>query len=322
MKKEFLAFVTETDTTSLGFLQKAVSLASEKELIPAAIIVLNEFELEQREAIERVGVEKIYWLRADIDDINMEPTLISTISELVRKLNPEAVLFELSSLSSSVAPAVASVLGLGITADCTEFRWDEQDGLLQIRPTFGGRKIAVNRSVKVPYMATVRRGVFPYIHAREKHTHAELVYINVPEGEKTFEILEFIREIGVNISLTSADIIVSGGLGMGSRENFAKLYELAELLQCAVGASRAAVAAGYANYSHQVGQTGLSVNPKLYIAFGISGAVQHLSGIMNAEKIIAVNNNPKAAIHEYSDYSVIADCNQFIDELIKELKAG
>ena len=107
---------------------------------------------------------------------------------------------------------------------------------------------------------------------------------------------------------------------MGSKENYAKLYELAELLGAAVGASRAAVAAGYANYSHQVGLTGVSVSPKLYLAFGISGAVQHLSGIMNAEKIVAINNDPKANIHEYSDYSVICDCNEFIDKLIQHYR--
>lgn len=120
--------------------------------------------------------------------------------------------------------------------------------------------------------------------------------------------------------LTGANIIVSGGLGMGSRENFKKLHTLADMLGAAVGASRAAVAAGYAGYAHQVGQTGVSVRPDIYIAFGISGAVQHLSGISGAKKIYAVNHDPKAPIHEYADFSVIADCTSVLDKLIE--KAG
>ena len=320
MKKEFWALVTEADTCSLGFIQKAVRLAYERNLSPAVLFVSHDLSKEQKKSFENAGVEKIYHICTDINDINAETQLITTISNLIETLQPEALLFEYSTFTGSVAPAIASRLELGITADCTELVWDERDGLLQIRPTFGGRKLAVNKSTQKPYLATVRRGVFPYTNQHSAASQAKLICISVPEAEKHFEILEFIREAGTNISLTSADIIVSGGLGMGNKENFAKLYELAELLDAAVGASRAAVASGYANYSHQVGQTGVSVSPKLYIAFGISGAVQHLSGILNAEKIIAVNNDPKAAIHEYSDYSIIADCNQFIDQLINLYK--
>lgn len=319
MKKELWALVSESDNTSLGFVQKAVSLALEKALVPAVLFVSPEFGEKQQKALESAGAEKIYRICADVQDINLYRPLIALISELITNIQPEAVLFEYSSFTGSVAPAIASGLNLGITADCTELEWHESDGLLQIRPTFGGRKIAVNRSVKSPYLATVRRGVFPY-NAAAKTTQAQLVFIDSPQAEKNFDVLEIIREAGINITLSSADIIVSGGLGMGSKENYAKLYELAELLGAAVGASRAAVAAGYANYSHQVGLTGVSVSPKLYLAFGISGAVQHLSGIMNAGKIVAINNDPKANIHEYSDYSVICDCNELIDKLIQHYR--
>ena len=125
-----------------------------------------------------------------------------------------------------------------------------------------------------------------------------------------------LESTGSTSELTGAKIVLSGGIGLGSRENFEKLFTLARLTGAAVGASRAAVAAGYASYMHQVGQTGVSVNPELYIAFGISGAVQHLSGIMGANRIVAVNTDPKAPIHSYCDCSVIADCVEVLDSLI------
>lgn len=321
IKKELLAFVTGSSRASLGFIQEAVRLAKEKQLIPTVVIAAEKLTEEERRLIESAGAEKIIQLSGNTDNINIEPGLVTAITELVSRDCTKAALFEYSALMSSVAPAAAARLGLGITADCTELRWDDNSGLLQIRPTFGGRKIAVNRSVKAPYIATVRRGVFPYSKQTGKAKEAVFEKTQVPHDSDNFSILEVLEQSRANSDLSSAEFIVSGGLGMGSRENYSKLYRLAELCNASVGASRAAVAAGYASYSHQVGQTGLSVNPKIYIAFGISGAVQHLSGIMNAEKVIAVNLDPKAPIHQYSDYSIIADCNEVVDELIRLLES-
>ena len=216
-------------------------------------------------------------------------------AELVRLCRaslPEVILFENSSFLADVAPAFAVCIGRGLTADCTDLRWDEQYGLLQIRPSFGGRRIAVNRSLSAPYLASVRRGVFGSAGAGE--------------GEGP-------------VTLDTAPLVFSGGLGLGSRAAFRRLALLADRCGAMLGASRGAVAAGYADYRFQVGQTGVSVQPKLYVAFGISGAVQHLSGILRAGQIIAVNTDPGAPIMDYADYAVIADANQVIEGLLKRL---
>ncbi len=209
---------------------------------------------------------------------------------LYRAAAPEVILFENSRFLADVAPAFAVSIGRGLTADCTELRWDAQYGLLQIRPSFGGRRIAVNRSLQTPFLASVRRGVFGSA--------------SPSEGAEP-------------LTLDTAPLIFSGGLGLGSRAAFERLALLAERCGAMVGASRAAVAAGFADYRFQVGQTGVSVRPALYVAFGISGAVQHLSGILGAEQIIAVNTDPRAAIMDYADYALVADANLVIERLLE-----
>lgn len=216
--------------------------------------------------------------------------------ELISRYNkepPEAIVFERSQFFADVAPAFAALIGKGITADCTELKWAEEYGLLQVRPTCGGRKIAVNASVSKPYIATVRRGVF---------------------GRGIFDTEDEAFE-----SLETASIVIAGGLGLKTRENFNKLAILAKACGAKLGASRAAVAAGFANYNNQVGQTGVSVCPQIYMAFGISGAVQHLSGILRAEKIIAINTDSKAPIIDFADYTLIADAGETVDALLRRI---
>ncbi len=214
---------------------------------------------------------------------------------LYENSEPEVILFESSSFLADVAPAFAVSIGRGLTADCTDLRWDEAYGLLQIRPSFGGRRIAVNRSLSRPSLASVRRGVFGASFAADD------------AGAKTLDV---------------APLIFSGGLGLGSRAAFERLALLAGRCGAMLGASRAAVAAGYADYRFQIGQTGVSVQPKLYVAFGISGAVQHLSGILGAAQIIAVNTDPHAPIMDYADYALLADANTVIEELLARFDAG
>ncbi len=214
--------------------------------------------------------------------------VLAELLQRYRESPPEVIIFEHDEFFGNVAPAFAAIIKKGITADCTDFKWDEQYGLLQIRPTYGGRKIAVNRSLSLPAIATVRRGVFGHCDALIKD----------------------------NRNLETSSLIFAGGLGLGSRENFGRLAELAKRCNAALGASRAAVAAGYTDYSHQIGQTGITVHPELYVAFGISGAIQHLSGMIHANRIIAINSDPKAPIHQYADYSLIEDANEVIALLL------
>lgn len=267
-QKELWVVCGELGETELGLIKKGGELAAERGL---ALQVLSFSEQLPEE----------------------QPGVRERLAAMAERRKPEAILFERTPFFCDVAPAFAYELKRGITADCTELRWDDEYGLLQIRPTFGGRRIAVNRSLAPPYIATVRRGVF---------SAGGLLRLS---GE----------------SLDSASLVISGGLGLGGGKNLAALEELAVLTGAALGASRAAVSAGFAPYSRQVGQTGVTVRPSLYLAFGISGAVQHLSGIMEAGKIVAVNADPEAPIHQYADYSLIADAGSALELLCAELRS-
>lgn len=316
MTGELWTVFAPADISSLGLAGKAVELAGEKGLLPCAVIIGSEPE-SQAPALFAQGIRKAYLIQTDTDDINSEQPCCSCLAELIKSVSPQAILFECSVFNASLAPSVAAMTNLGITADCTALEWNDEYGLLQIRPAFGGRKTAVNCSVGAPYMATVRKGVFTR-QVSGAHSDGEIVRIEIEKPAKpTFDLLEIIESSSGETGLSGAKLILSGGLGLGSRENFEKLHTLAHLTNASVGASRAAVAAGYSSYIHQVGQTGVSVSPRVYVAFGISGAVQHLSGITGAEKIVAVNTDPKAPIHKYSDYSVIADCGEVLDSLIR-----
>ena len=316
MTDELWAVFAPADASSLGLAVRAVQLAGERCLKPCVVIIdRNPEALTPR--LFAQGIEKAYLIEADTGDINCEQPCCDCLVNLINEVSPQAILFECSIFSSALAPSVAAAAKLGITADCTGLEWSDKHGLLQIRPAFGGRKMAVNCSVHAPYIATVRKGVFSS-GTVSGSAAGKIVHISAGKTAKPhFNLLNVIESQNGEAGLNGADVILSGGLGLGSRENFEKLHTLARLTNASVGASRAAVAAGYASYMHQVGQTGASVSPRVYVAFGISGAVQHLSGIMGAEKIVAVNNDPKAPIHNYSDYSVIADCSQVLDGLIR-----
>lgn len=205
-----------------------------------------------------------------------------------------------------------------MTADCTGLQWSGDDGFQQIRPTFGGRILAtIETTGGIPF-ASVRRGAFAEDEQDSGAMGAPRIRRLIPSPPSSAWRLESLLEGKDGCDLSAADIVISGGLGLGGGENFGKLRLLAARLGAGVGASRAAVAAGLATYSHQVGQTGISVRPAVYMAFGISGAVQHLSGILEAGTIIAVNHDRKAPIHQYSDYSIVADCGAVLDALLRK----
>lgn len=305
----------------LGMLNRTVTLMREKGCETDAILTDMNLERKRAGVVKAAGAHNIWQLPLDIRDINCEEQAVLSLKDFYQIEKPNYIIFESSIFFSSVAPAFAAAVDCGITADCTELAWHEDGSLLQIRPAFGGRKLASNITVKGTAIATVRKGVF-HLKPVEYCSDSEFRILPVCKSNHSWNLtVSIIREAAVQ-DLQDASVIVSGGLGMGSRKNYERLYELAELVGAAVAASRAAVAAGFAGYDRQVGQTGVSVRPELYITFGISGAVQHLSGITGAKKIIAVNSDPRAPIHQYSDLSVIADCNQTIDRLIDKLKNG
>lgn len=250
----------------------------------------------------------------------------SVASDLVQKRQPYVFLLGATPVGRDLAPRIASAVGAGLTADCTDLQIGDyesrgnaySDLLYQIRPAFGGNVIAtiVNPELH-PQMATVREGV---MRLDEPDTarlgEIEIVEPRFDEQELTLQVLE--RELRQpTCDLKGAAVIVSGGAGVGSRENFELVHELAQVLGGEVGASRAAVDAGFASAEHQVGQTGVTVRPRLYIACGISGAVQHRAGMDQSSKIIAINTDAAAPIFQIAHYKVVGDLNEVIPWMIR-----
>ena len=244
------------------------------------------------------------------------------LKDLVLSTQPEIVLVGATTLGRDYAPRLAASLGTGLTADCTGLDIDGEDGkLLQTRPAFGGNLMAVivcprNR----PQISTVRPGVMAKC---VRSPHACPVSIVKPElefEEIIAQVLEVVKDGRKRVSLTDAEVIVSGGRGVGGPEGFRLIEELAETLNGEVGASRAAAESGWIDLSHQVGQTGTTVRPKLYIACGISGAIQHLAGMGESECIVAINTNPNAPIFDIAHYKIVGDLFKIIPEIIETLK--
>lgn len=257
------------------------------------------------------------------------------VTNLFKEKQPEIALFGATSVGRDLAPRVSSYLRCGLTADCTSLEIGEHSDaksgkeyknlLYQIRPAFGGNIIAtiVNPETR-PQMATVREGVMK----KEVYDNNHKGVINylkvedyVTENDFCVKILErHIEEQKINIK--NAQIIVAGGYGVGTKENFKLLHELADLIGGEVGATRAAVDAGFTEHERQIGQTGVTVRPKLYIACGISGAVQHRAGMEQSAKIISINTDPKAPINSIADYTIIGDICDVLPKMIKTYKAN
>ena len=242
---------------------------------------------------------------------------------LIQEEKPNIILIGATTIGRSIGPKVATVIETGLTADCTGLEIDpEKKLLLQTRPAFGGNIMATiicpnNR----PQMSTVRHKVMKKAPKDPAHK-GEIISKKFAPGfmDSRSKIIKFVEEVTKTVNLAEADIIVSGGRGMGGPENFKLIEELANILGGAVGASRAAVDAGWMPYSHQVGQTGRTVCPKLYIACGISGAIQHLVGMQSSDVIVAINKDPGAPIFKVATYGIEGDLFVVVPELIKEFK--
>ena len=269
------------------------------------------------------GADKIYLVDSTELADNQEDYLTLQFVELIREYKPEVVMAGATALGRSFIPRIASILNTGLTADCTGLDIDtEKRLLLQTRPTFGGNIMAtIICPARRPQMATVRPRVFKKSQPDEGR-QGEIINVDFkPEKYQTkTKLLEFIDEVTETIKLEDADIIVSGGRGLGKPENFKLVSELAEVLGAALGASRATVDEGWIPYSHQVGQTGKTVCPKLYIACGISGAIQHLAGMQTSDIIVAINDDPNAPIFEVATYGIVGDLFEVVPMLINKLK--
>lgn len=307
---------------SLELCSKARHLADTLGVDVNAIVIgsdLNGLE----ESLYNHGVNTVF--RVDDKRFAVYQTLphFAVVTKILESEKPYAVLFGATNNGRDLAPRIASYLRCGLTADCTALDIDEEGNLMQIRPAFGGNIIATIISPDVrPQMATVREGVMKK-EMCARQNNCSVVDINaddyVSESDFVVEIIERHLEER-NIDIKGASIIVSGGYGMKSKENFQLLHELAGLLGGEVGATRAAVDAGFAESARQVGQTGVTVRPKVYIACGISGAVQHRAGMEQSALIISINTDANAPINSIADYVIVGDAVDVVGKMIKYLK--
>lgn len=270
------------------------------------------------------------------EDSRLEPFTVlpyaKVIIDLILEHHPNIMLFGASPKGRELAPRVASEKLAGLTADCTDLQIDDfddkinkqsyKDKLMQIRPAFGGNIIAtIVNTWDDPQMVTVREGVMKMDNpVKTRKGKTVKVKVNLSKAETVINVIERMRE-EKSVNLKGSQIIVAGGYGVGSKENFKLIYELAETLGGEVGASRAAVDAGWIDHDHQVGQTGVTVRPKLYIACGISGSVQHRAGMTESKRIIAINDDPDAPILSVASYGIVGDLNDVIPKMIKAYKA-
>jgi electron transfer flavoprotein alpha subunit len=269
------------------------------------------------------GADKVYLVESqDLAD-NQEDYLTQKLLELIKEHKPEIVLAGATALGRSFFPRVAAVLNTGLTADCTGLDIDTEKRLLrQTRPTFGGNIMAtIICPNKRPQMATVRPRVFKK-NTPDTNRKGQIIKVDFKKEGFTArtKLLSFVEDITEKVKIEDADIIVSGGRGLGKAENFELLQELADTLGAALGSSRAAVDEGWIPYSHQVGQTGKTVCPRLYIACGISGAIQHLAGMQTSDCIVAINDNPDAPIFQVAHYGIVGDLFQVVPMMIRKLK--
>ncbi|OFW62726.1 MAG: electron transfer flavoprotein subunit alpha [Actinobacteria bacterium RBG_19FT_COMBO_36_27] len=315
--------------TDVGFelISEGRKLADRLGVELSAVAVGSSIKESAVEAF-RYGLDKLYLVESPVFSNNLDDIFSKALVQILTRHKPEIFLAGATWFGRTLIPKVAAIMKTGLTADCTGLDIDsERKILLQTRPTFGGNILAtiITRNAR-PQMATVRPHVMEkkIITGNISDYEGKIEYIKIDDSKfKTkYKLLGVDKELDGKINITDYDVIVSGGRGLGGSEKFLILKELADLLGGVVGASRAAVDSGWISYPHQVGQTGKTVNPKIYIACGISGAIQHLAGMQTSDIIIAINKDPGAPIFKAANYGIEGDLFEIIPMLIKKVKNG
>jgi electron transfer flavoprotein alpha subunit len=271
------------------------------------------------------GASKVYLLDAPLYRNYRTEAYVEACCHLIDTYKPEVILMGATGMGRDLAGAVATRVATGLTADCTGLAIDDKRNLMQTRPAFGGNIMATIMCDKFrPQMSTVRPNVMPMPERREGTT-GEIVRdpFVVPEENVLTKVIEIIRDTHGKgaVDITGAEFIISGGRGMMGPDNFAMLQELADELGGVVGASRSAVDAGWMPGDRQVGQTGKTVRPKIYIACGISGAIQHLVGMQDSDMVIAINRDKSAPIFEVATYGIVGDLFQIVPAITRQIRA-
>jgi len=320
----------ELQDVPIELMSKARKLADTLGVKLAAALLGNGVR-ELATKLIQYGVDKVYLVEHRSLGNYQTNSYAKAMFDLIHKYQPQIVLYGATVTGRDLAPRIASASKAGLTADCTDLQIGDhttvadkklhKNLLFQIRPAFGGNIIAtiINHD-RWPQMATVREGVMPMPEADVKRK-GEIIEekVKISKKELPLKILEEHKR-AKKVNLKAARIIVAGGAGVGSKENFKLVWDLANCLGAAPAASRAAVDLGFIDHDHQVGQTGTTVRPSLYIAVGISGAIQHQAGMNQSQKIVAINSDPKAPIFQVAHYKIIGDLNEVVPRIIKAIK--
>ncbi|HPX14808.1 MAG TPA: electron transfer flavoprotein subunit alpha/FixB family protein [Treponemataceae bacterium] len=326
---EVWVYIEQTDgkiaDVSLELLGKGSELAKTLKVKVAAVVPGSGVK-KLAETLAHYGADKVYVADSPVLKNFRTRPYAATVVSLVKEYEPQIMLFGATTTGRDIAPRVASELRVGLTADCTNLKIGDfqkkdaeyKDILYQIRPAFGGNIIATIVSPDHrPQMSTVREGVMK-MNDPDKSRKAEVVEYtpDIPADLQAAEIVERLQQ-EKSVDLKGAQIIVAGGMGLGTKENFELIRKLAHAVGGEVGGSRAAVDAGFVSSDHQVGQTGTTVRPKLYIAVGISGQIQHLAGMAESNRIIAINSDPAAPIFACAHYGIVGDLNEVVPRFIE-----
>jgi len=312
----------EISSVVYELLNKGSELAKTLNVQLSAILIGSNISAKAQDLINR-GADKVYVYDDPILAEFQDDPYSCILADLIKEEKPEIVLMGATNIGRSFASRVAAKIYTGLTADCTALEVDlETRNLMQTRPAFGGNIMATILTPRHrPQMATVRHKVFKEAKIQEGRT-GEVINKTI-DAQKIINRTKFIgffKDQSADVNISDADIIVSGGRGLGNPEGFKLIKELADLLGGAVGASRAAVDSDWIPYSHQVGQTGRTVAPKIYVACGISGQIQHMVGMSSSDTIIAINKDKDCPMMQTATYSLVGDLYEIIPAIIKELK--
>ena len=308
-------------SVSVELLGLARELAGQLEVRVGAVLVGHGVTACAAAAIAH-GADRVYVVEHPrLRDYDDEP-YSSVLARLVRMHEPEILVGGATAVGRALLPRVAVMVHAGLTADCTGLTIDSETRLLrQSRPAFGGNIMAtITCETRRPQMATVRPGVLPRQEPDPERSGDIIQMVPSPEDLlSNLEWLELVPRDAAGVDLRDADVIVSAGYGTGGPEGVRLVSRFAKALGASLGASRAVVDAGWVDYPHQVGQTGTTVQPKLYVACGISGAIQHIVGMQSSDTIVAINRDPEAPVFEHADYALIGDLFDIIPELLRQL---
>lgn len=305
--------------TSLELASKAAELAAKSGGQAEAVLIGNGIDALANE-LAPYGIKKVTILQSPKLDKYNTIGYVNVLAGLVKELNPDILLATASPAGKDFFPRLAARLDTGLAADAVDLKIDGDGKLLATHPIYSGKALV---DIKIPnskpQMALIRPNSFG-VGAPQAGATAEVLKKDVDPGDVKAEMKELVKAASDKADLTEAEIIVSGGRAMKEAANFKILQELADVIGATVGASRAAVDSGYAPHDMQVGQTGKVVNPKLYLAFGISGAIQHLAGMRTSKVIVAVNKDPEAPIFQKADYGIVGDLFEIVPLLTAEFK--